>query len=276
MDSENAMVLFEGKKIRKVWHKEEWWFSVVDIVEGLAGTQRPRKYWSDLKIKLIDEGFQLSDFIGHLKIEANDGKKYLTDCTNTEGAFRIIQSIPSPKAEPFKLWLAKIGYERVEEIKDPELAQKRMKEIYRSKGYSDAWIEKRVRGIAIRDELTDEWKMRDVKKEVEFAILTSEISKETFGMTPKEYKKFKDLKNENLRDHMDELELIFSMLGEKVTSEITTNKNKQGFDECKVAAKEGGGVAGNARKEAEKKIGKPVSTKDNYTQISEKEKRLLK
>ncbi|MFA5763229.1 MAG: Bro-N domain-containing protein [archaeon] len=277
MDSQSAMVLFEGKKIRKVWHKKEWWFSVVDIVESLTNSENPRDYWYKLKTREMESaGIELSTFCLQLKLLAQDGKMRETDCTNTEGAFRIIQSIPSQKAEPFKLWLAKVGYERVEEIKDPELAGKRMKEIYKAKGYSDNWIEKRVRGIAIRDELTDEWKKRDVKKEVEFAILTSEISKETFGMNPKEYKKFKDLKNENLRDHMDELELIFSMLGEKVTSEITTNKNKQGFDECKVAAKEGGEVAGNARKEAEKKIGKPVSTKDNYIQISEKEKRLLK
>jgi len=275
MDSQSAMVLFEGKKIRKVWHEKEWWFSVVDIVEGLIDSTIPKRYWSDLKIKLTAEGNEVYDIIVQLKLVSSDGKKYLTDCTNTEGAFRIIQSIPSPKAEPFKLWLAKIGYERVEEIKDPELAQRRMKEIYKAKGYSDAWIEKRVRGIIVRDELTDEWKKRDVKKEIEFAILTAEISKETFGMTPKEYKKFKDLKNENLRDHMGDLELIFSMLGEKVTTEITKNKDKKGFGECKVAAKEGGSVAGNARKEAEKKIGKPVSTKDNYKRITEKEKRLL-
>ena len=274
MESNSALAIFQGTKIRKTWNNDEWWFSVVDIIQGLTGTKRPRKYWSDLKLRLLEEGSETSDFIGQLKLIAEDKKQRETDCVNTEGAFRIIQSIPSKKAEPFKLWLAKIGYDRVKEIQNPELAQKRMKKIYKAKGYSDNWIEKRVRGIAIRDELTDEWKKRDVKTKLEYAILTAEISKETFGMTPKEYKKFKNLEHENLRDHMNDLELIFSMLGERVTTEITKNKNLDGFNECKVAAKQGGQVAGNARIDAEKKIGKPISKKTNYLKQPEKKKEL--
>jgi DNA-damage-inducible protein D len=216
---------------------------------------------------------ELSTFCRQLKLKSSDGKYYKTDCTNTEGAFRIIQSIPSPKAEPFKLWLAKTGYERVQEINDPELAQKRMRELYKQKGYSDSWIEKRVRGIAIRDELTDEWKNRDVGKEKEYAILTAEISKATFDMTPSEYKKFKSLKRENLRDHMDDLELIFTMLGEASTTKITKNKNAQGFSENKIAAKKGGKIAGNARNELEKQSGGKVSTKNNY--LNNKSRKLL-
>ncbi len=187
----NELAVFQDKEIRKVWHNEEWWFSVVDVVEVLTGSERPRKYWSDLKINLINEGSEVSENIGQLKLKALDGKLRLTDCANTEGIFRIIQSIPSKKAEPFKLWLAKVGYERVQEIENPELAQRRMKELYRAKGYSDAWIEKRLRGIAVRDELTDEWKKRDVKEGKEFAILTDEISKSTFGLKTKEYKQVK-------------------------------------------------------------------------------------
>lgn len=187
---------------------------------------------------------------------------------------RIVQSIPSRKAEPFKRWLAKVGYQRVQEIENPELAQKRMKEIYKAKGYSDDWIEKRVRGIAIRDELTEEWDKRGVKTQKEYAILTAEISKATFGMTPSEYKKFKGLKKQNLRDHMNDLELIFSMLGERVSTEITRNKDVKGFDESKKAAKEGGEVAGNARKDAERRIGKSISTSRNYLSEPEKKKKL--
>jgi DNA-damage-inducible protein D len=269
----NELSVFDGKKIRKTWVKEEWWFSVVDIVEALTGTERPRKYWSDLKSKLFVEGAEVSDFIGQLKLKAEDGKLRETDCTNTEGAFRIIQSIPSKKAEPFKLWLARTGYERVQEINDPELAQKRMKDLYKAKGYSDNWIEKRVRGIAIRDELTDEWKKRDVGKEKEYAILTAEISKATFDMTPKEYKKFKNLKRENLRDHMDDLELIFTMLGEASTTKIARSKNARGFIENKSVAKKGGKIAGVARKELEKQSGEKISTKNNY--LNNKNKKLL-
>ena len=274
MESQNkALVVFEDKNIRRTTHKGEWYYSVVDVIKALTESPNSRRYWSDLKIKLKEEGTELYEFIVQLKLESSDGKKYLTDCANIKSLFRIIQSIPSKKAEPFKQWLAKLGHERVQEIQDPELAQKRMKELYRAKGYSDDWIEKRIRGIAIRDELTDEWGKRGVNSQNEFSILTAEISKATFDMTPKEYKKFKGLKKENLRDHMTDLELIFSMLGERVSTEITRTKDAQGFEENKEAAKEGGEVAGNARKDAEKKIGKSIKTSGNYLTHSEKEKR---
>lgn len=218
-DSENMktkIAIFKGKKVRKTIHKNEWWFSVIDIIEALTDTERPRKYWNDLKKNLINEGyFEVSENIGQLKLLANDGKKYLTDCANTEIMFRIIQTIPSPKAEPFKRWLARVGYERIKEIEDPELATKRTHAIYKAKGYSESWIAKRMRGIEVRETLTDEWEKRGVKKDTEYSILTAEISKATFGMTPSQYKKFKGLKQENLRDHMEDLELILTMLGER-------------------------------------------------------------
>ncbi len=269
---ETGLVVFQDKKIRRIWHNNEWYFSVVDVVETLTDSPTPRQYWGKVKDREFNQ-LQLSPIWVQLKLPASDGKNYETDCANTESMFRIIQSIPSPKAEPFKQWLAQVGYERVQEIQDPELAQKRMKELYRQKGYSDEWIEKRVRGIAIRDELTDEWNKRGVKTEKEFSILTAEISKATFGMTPTEYKEFKGLKKENLRDHMTDLELIFNMLGEKVTTEITRVKNAKEFDECEDAAKQGGEVAGNAKKDAEKRIGKPISTNENYLSEPETQKR---
>jgi hypothetical protein len=275
MKTTTQIALFKGKKIRKIIHNDEWWFSVIDIVEVLTGTERPRKYWNDLKKKILDEGYiELSEKIGQLKLESSDGKYYETDCADTETVFRIIQSIPSPKAEPFKRWLARVGYERIQEIEDPELAMKRTRAIYKAKGYSDAWIEKRMRSIAIRDELTDEWQKRGVKEKIEYAILTAEISKAAFGMTPSEYKKFKNLKQQNLRDHMTDLELIFSMLGEASTTEIAKNKNAQGFDENKVVAKLGGDVAGKARKDLEQKSGKKVSSRGNYLQKSQIQQRL--
>ncbi|MBU4370008.1 Bro-N domain-containing protein [Patescibacteria group bacterium] len=278
MDKEiitTKIALFQRKEIRKTIYNNEWWFSIIDIIEALTGTGRPRKYWNDLKKKLRDEGyFEVSEKIGQLKLSASDGKMRETDCANTETIFRIIQSIPSPKAEPFKRWLARVGYERIEEIEDPELATKRTRMLYKVKGYSDNWIEKRMRGIAVRDTLTEEWQKRGVKEQKEYAILTAEISKATFGMTPSEYKKFKKLKRENLRDHMDDLELIFTMLGEASTTEIARNKNTQGFDKNKIVAKKGGGVAGRARKDLEKKSGKKVSNKNNYLQGVEDKKRL--
>lgn len=265
MDTLTKVAVFKGQEIRKMIYKNEWWFSVIDVVETLSGSDRPRKYWSDLKQKLIIEGYtQVSEKIGQLKLKAPDGKMRETDCANTETLFRIIQSIPSPKAEPFKRWLAKVGYERVLEIEDPELATKRTKALYKAKGYSDGWIEKRMRGIAIREELTDEWKKRDVGGDKEYAILTSEISKATFGMSPSEYKKYKGLKKESLRDHMNDLELIFSMLGEASTTEIAKNKDAKGFSENKTAAQKGGAIAGDARKKLEKESGRKVSTKQNY------------
>ncbi|MBW2976630.1 Bro-N domain-containing protein [Candidatus Woesearchaeota archaeon] len=269
----NALVVFQDKNIRRIWHNDEWYFSVVDIVSALTESEDARNYWKVLKHRLKKEGSEVVTKCNQLKLPSADGKFYETDCANTQTLFRVIQSVPSKNAEPFKIWLAKVGYERVEEIENPELAQKRMKEIYKAKGYSDDWIEKRVRGIAIRDELTDEWKKRDVEEENEFAILTAEISKATFGMTPSEYRKLKGLKKENLRDHMNDLELIFTMLGERVSTEITRKDNAQGFDECEDAAKRGGRVAGNARKQTEKEIGRPVATNENYLKASEKEKR---
>ena len=275
-EAKNALVVFQDKKIRRTWFNDEWWFSVVDIIGALTQTERARKYWSDLKVKLQEEGFEVSEKIGQLKLIAEDGKFRFTDCANTKSMFRIIQSISSPKAEPFKLWLAQVGYERVQEIENPELAQKRMKDLYRAKGYSDDWIEKRVRGIAIREELTDEWKKREVGEEREYAILTAEISKATFGMTPHEYKTFKGLKNENLRDHMSDLELIFSMLGEKVSTEITRKKDAQGFQENKEAAQKGGRIAGNARTETEQELGHSITSNKNYLTHTEKKKKLEK
>ncbi len=271
---DKTLVVFQGKKIRRTWFNDEWWFSVVDIIEALTESGRARKYWSDLKKRLMEEGFELSAKIGQLKLVSTDGKAYHTDCVNTKNAFRIIQSIPSKKAEPFKQWLAQVGFDRVQEIENPELAQKRMKELYEAKGYSNDWIEKRVRGIAIRDELTDEWKKRGVLEERNYAILTAEISKATFGMTPSEYKGFKGLKKENLRDHMNDLELIFSMLGERVSTEITRKEDKQGFIEVEDAAKRGGRVAGNARKETEQELDRPITSRENYLSEPEKKKKL--
>jgi hypothetical protein len=270
------IAVFRGRKIRKMLHNNEWFFSVVDVVAALTESENPRDYWYKMKVRVKnDEGAELSTFCRQLKLESLDGKKYKTDCANTESIFRIIQSIPSPKAEPFKRWLARVGYERVQEIEDPELATKRTRALYKAKGYSDNWIEKRMRGIAIREELTDEWKKRRVKEEAEYAILTAEISKATFGLTPTQYKKLKGLKRENLRDHMNDLEQIFSMLGEAATTEITRTKNAQGFIESKHAAVEGGGVAGKARKDLESKTGKRVVSRQNYLQQPEN-KKLLK
>ena len=269
------LAVFKGKQIRRTINNDEWWFSVVDVVEAVTETGRGRRYWNDLKTKLIKEGYvEVSEKIGQLKLMSPDGKLRLTDCANTETLFRIIQTIPSPKAELFKRWLAKVGYERIQEIEDPELATKRTRALYKAKGYSQAWIEKRMRSIAIREELTEEWKQRGVREQKDYAILTAEISKATFGMSPSEYKKFKSLKKENLRDHMNDLELIFSMLGEASTTEIARNKNAQGFDKNKEAAVEGGSVAGRARKDLENKSGKKVITNENYLGFPQKAKKI--
>lgn len=259
------IALFKGKKIRRTIYKNRWWFSVVDIIEVLTGTNRPRKYWSDLKSKLVEEGYrEVSEKIGQLRLEASDGKKYLTDCADTETVFRIIQSIPSPKAEPFKRWLAKVGYERVQEIENPELAIKRTRMFYKLKGYPDDWIEKRMRGIAIREELTDEWQKRGARVQRDYEILTAEISKATFDVTPSEYKKLKGLKRENLRDHMDDFELIFTMLGERATTEIHRSENSQGVPKLKSDAKAGGDIAGGARRKLEKRLGRSIVSRKNY------------
>jgi len=273
-DPKTKLAIFRVKEIRKTIHNNEWWFSVADVCRVLTESADAGAYWRKLKQRLNNEGSEVVTFCHGLKLLASDGKKYLTDCANTEGLFRIIQSIPSLKAEPFKLWLAKVGYERIQEIEDPELATKRTRALYKAKGYSDDWIEKRLRGIAIREELTDEWKNRGVKEQKEYAILNAEISNATFGMTPSEYKKFKNLKNENLRDHMNDLELIFSMLGERATSEITKTNDTIGFDKLKDDAYQGGKIAGDAKIALEKKTGKKVSTKNNYLLHSQNKKLL--
>jgi prophage antirepressor-like protein len=264
----NKLVLFQSKQIRRIWHDNEWYFSVVDIVEALTDSSDPKDYWYRMKVREDKEAqIQLSTICRQLKLESADGKKYATDCVNTKNAFRLIQSIPSKKAEPFKMWLAEVGKERLDEIENPELAQERMKILYEKKGYSKDWIDKRLRGIAIRQNLTDEWKERGLTNEKDYAILTAEISKATFGMTPSEYKKHKGIPEKskaNLRDNMTDLELIFTMLGEKVTTEISSKEKPKGMIEHKKVAKRGGGVAGNARKQTEKELGRSVISKGNY------------
>lgn len=263
------IAIFKQKEIRKTFYEDEWWFAINDVISALTDSRDSAQYFKRMKArdnelkKLIEQGGV--QFVPPLRLELETaGGKQKMYCWNTEGIFRLIQSIPSPKAEPFKRWLAKVGYERVQEIEDPELASKRTRALYKAKGYPDDWIEKRMRGIAIREELTDEWKKRAVTKNIEYAILTAEISKATFGMTPSEYKRFKSLKRENLRDHMTDLELIFSMLGEASTTEIARNTDAQGFGENKIAAQKGGEVAGSARKDLEMKSGKKVLTSNNY------------
>jgi len=278
----NKIAIFKGKKIRKVIFNDGWWFVINDVIEALTDSSDSAQYFKRLKsrdpelAKLTNNkgGVQ---FVPPLMLEIPTlGGKQKMYCWNTEGIFRLIQSIPSPKAEPFKRWLARVGYERIQEIEDPELATKRTRALYKAKGYPDSWIEKRMRGIEIRETLTNEWKNRNVGGDLEYAILTAEISQATFGMTPSEYKKFKGLKRENLRDHMNDLELIFSMLSEASTTEIAKNKNARGFVENKQAAKQGGAVAGSARKDLEQKSGKKVSTKRNFLSISAKQKLLKK
>lgn len=275
MEETTKIAIFKGRKIRKAIYTNEWWFSVVDVVQALTDSVNARDYWFKMKIRVKSEdGIELSTICRQLKLESPDGKMRETDCANTEGIFRIIQSIPSPKAEPFKRWLARVGYERVQEIEDPELATKRTRALYRAKGYSGDWIEKRMRGIEIRETLTDEWKKRKVGADREYAILTAEISKATFGMTPSEYKKFKRLRRENLRDHMDDLELIFSMLGEASTTEIARNKDAQGFTQNKIAAKKGGRIAGEARGKLEIESGRKISTRQNFLREPQDRKKL--
>jgi hypothetical protein len=274
---ETHIAIFNGRSIRRKQVGEKWFFSVVDVVGALTDSENPRDYWYKMKIREKESSeTELSTFCRQLKLKSGDGKEYETDCADTEGIFRIIQSIPSKKAEPFKRWLAKVGYERIQEIENPELAQDRMKELYEKKGYSKDWIDKRLRGMAIRQNLTDEWKNRVLMEERDYAILTDEIAKATFGVSIQEHKKIKGLGKENLRDHMDELELIFGMLGEKVATEITVSKDAKDFDECAVAARQGGEVAGNARKEAEARIGKSVVSEENYLGESEKLKKKKK
>jgi len=261
----NQIALFKGKKIRKTIYNKEWWFSVIDVVEVLTDSVNSRDYWFKMKIRVKSEDrVELSTICRQLKLQAPDGKMRETDCADTEGMFRIIQSIPSPKAEPLKRWLAKVGYERIQEIENPELATKRTKMLYKLKGYPDDWIEKRMRGIAVREELTDEWQKRGAKENKDYEILTAEISKATFGLVPNEYKKLKGLKRQNLRDHMDDFELILTMLGERTTTEIHRTKNTRGVPRLKDDARVGGQIAGSARKQIERKIGRTIVSKNNF------------
>ncbi len=264
-------------ELRREWHNNEWYFSVIDVVAALTESVDPKDYWYRLKKRELESSrIELSTFCRQLKLRAPDGKLRLTDCANTKSMLRIVQSIPSKKAEPFKVWLAKTGYERIQEIENPELAQDRAKKYYELKGYPKEWIEKRLRGIAIRQELTDEWKARNVKEGKEFAILTNEISQATFGVPIKEHKQIKSLdpkqKNQNLRDHMTNLELIFNMLGEASTTEIAKSKEAQGFGENKIAAQKGGKIAGNAREKLEIESGNKVVSSDNVLDVKKRKK----
>lgn len=268
--SNEPIVVFKDHKIRRVFYENAWWFVITDIVQVLTDTVDVSDYLKKMRNRDKELSEAWEQMTSRLLFETAGGAQKL-NCANTEGIFRIIQSIPSPKAEPFKRWLAKVGYERVKEIEDPELASKRAREIYKAKGYDEAWIERRMRGIQIREELTEEWKNRDVGDNKEYSILTAEISKATFGMTPSEYKQFKGLDRENLRDHMTDLELIFTMLGEASTTQIARTENAQGFDENQAAAKSGGEVAGNARRDLEKRTRKKVSTQQNYLELSQKQ-----
>jgi prophage antirepressor-like protein len=277
MESDKALVVFQSKKIRRTWFKDEWHYSLVDIVKALTESVNPTDYLKKLRKRDAELGSYLGTNCPHVEMLTETGKKRRVLAGNTKDVFRLIQSIPSKNAEPFKRWLAKVGKERIDEIENPELAQARMKEIYSAKGYPKDWIDKRLRGIAIRQDLTDEWKERGIKEQKDFAILTAEISKATFGMIPTEYKKHKNLPKQskaNLRDHMNDLELIFTMLGERMTTELSQEEKPETFSKNKEVAKRGGNVAGNARKDAEKELDRPVTTKQNYLSESEKKKEL--
>jgi hypothetical protein len=279
MESEekSKLALFEGQQIRKLFHEGEWWFSIIDVVNVLVGGDRARKYWSDLKKKLLQEGYdQLSEKIGQLKMVAPDGKQRLTDCANSETLFRVIQSIPSPKVEPLKRWLAKVGKERLDELENPELAMGRMQDLYEKKGYPKEWIDKRLRGIAVRQDLTDEWKQRGVTSSLDFAILTNEIMQGTFALKVDEYKQVKALARENLRDHMTDIELILTMLGEATTTKLHRDRDSVGMPTLKKDAKDGGAVAGRTRKDIEKQSGKPVISPENFKQLTVKKVKKIK
>lgn len=267
------IAIFRNRKIRKTIHKNEWWFVVEDVVAALTDSSNPKDYINKMRLRDNELSKGYGQFVHTLHIETSGGKQKM-NCANTEGIFRIIQSIPSPKAEPFKRWLARVGYERVQEIEDPELAQKRARALYKAKGYPEDWIERRMRSIAIREELTDEWQKHGVELAKEYEILTAEISKATFGVTPSEYKKVKGLKRENLRDHMSDLELLFSQLGEAATTEITKTEHPQGFEKNKQVSKRGGKIAGDARSNLEKETGRRVITPQNYMPKKQKEKLL--
>ena len=272
----SSIKLFESKQIRSVWNEAEqkWYFSVQDVVEILTDTVDVKDYIKKMKKRDAQLNSNWGTICPLVEMQAADGKKRKVQAATAQGLLRIIQSIPSPKAEPFKLWLAQVGSDRLDEIENPELATQRTRELYKLKGYPDDWIEKRMRSIAIREELTDEWKTRGVKEQKEYAILTAEISKAAFGVTPAEYKMVKGLKSQNLRDHMNDLELIFSMLGEASTTAIVKTRNPRGFVENKIAAKQGGSVAGKARIDLEKKTGKKIISAENYLPASKKNKQL--
>jgi len=266
---------FDKSTIRRIWDEEteQWYFAVVDVVEALTESARSSKYWSDLKKRVKKQSdIELSAFCGKFPMRSKtNNRTYQTECANVEGMFRIIQSIPSPKAEPFKQWLAKVGYERLQEIDEPALAAQRARELYKAKGYSDEWIDSRMQSIDIRNELTNEWAQREVKEGLQYAILTAEISQGTFGVKPGEHKQLKGLKRQNLRDHMSKAELVFTMLGELSTTEITREDDAQGFKENKTAAYKGGQIAGDARRALESQTGKPVLSDTNYLGLSETE-----
>ncbi len=276
MKKDNSIILFHQKQVRRHWddEKELWYFSIVDVIEVLTENKRPRKYWNDLKKKLLSEGSQLSEKIGQLKMKSTDGKFYKTDVLDTENTLRLLQSIPSPKAEPFKLWLAKVGYERIEETEDPELAFERAMQTYLKKGYSKDWINQRLKSIEIRKELTDEWKEKGMKEGLEYAILTDEITKAWADKSVKQYKNFKGLKKQNLRDNMTNLELVLNMLAEASTAEISKEQKPKGLNENKKVAKKGGNVAKQARVTLEKQTGKSVVSSKNAKEL-EKPKNLL-
>lgn len=277
MKKENSIILFHQKEIRRYWddEKELWYFSVVDVIEILTESPRPRKYWNALKTKLKKEGSELSQNVGQLKMKSSDGKFYETDVLDTENILRLIQSVPSPKAEPFKLWLAKVGYERIEETEDPELAFERAMETYLKKGYSKDWVNQRLKSIEVRKELTDEWKERGMKEGLEYAILTDEITKAWADKSVKQYKNFKGLKKQNLRDNMTNLELVLNMLAEASTSEISKEQKPKGLNENKKVAKEGGNVAKQARITLEKQTGKSIISPKNATEL-QKQKKLFR
>lgn len=270
----SKLAVFQGKHIRRILHNEEWWFSVIDIIEVLTDSSIPKRYWSDLKSKIVSEGFaETYEKIVRLKMTSPDGKMRLTDCANTETMFRIIQSIPSPKVEPLKRWLARVGKERIEEIENPELAMERMKELYARKGYPKEWIDKRTRGIAVRQDLTDEWKARGAKTNIEYAILTNEIMEGAFELKVEDYKKVKGLERENLRDHMNDIELILTMLAEATTTKLHRDRDSQGFEPLKKDAQDGGGVAGRTRKDIESHTGKPVVSGENFKELTGKKRK---
>ena len=277
MKKTNSIILFNQKQVRRIWdeEKELWYFSVIDVVEILTESPRPRKYWNALKTKLKQEGSELSQKVGQLKLESADGKKYLTDVADTETILRLIQSIPSPKAEPFKIWLAKVGYERIEETEDPELAIDRAMKTYLQKGYSKEWINQRLKSIEVRKELTDEWQTRDMKEGLEYAILTDEITKAWSEKSVRDYKKFKGLKKENLRDNMTNLELVLNMLAEASTTEISKKQNPKGLEENKSIARKGGFVAKKARQEIEKQTGESIISSKNAKLLKIKNTKLV-